>query len=79
MNTLIKFAEQNGYEYKVKITISEQKLIQINIRGNVVEVKDYKKYYSVYTETSDIKRVRLAKQTEVVKYLKEVTEKLEAK
>lgn len=72
MNTLIKFAEQNGYEYKVKITTSEQKLIQINIRGTVVEVKDYKKYYSVYAETSDIKRVRLAKQTEVVKYLMEV-------
>lgn len=74
MNTLIKFAEQNGYEYEIKISTSEQKYIQINIRGTVVEVKDYKKYYSVYADTSDIRRVRLAKQTEVVKYLKEVTE-----
>lgn len=74
MNTLIKFAEQNGYGYEVKISTSEQKYIQINIRGTVVEVKDYKKYYSVYADTSDIRRVRLAKQAEVVKYLKEVTE-----
>lgn len=72
MNTLIKFAKDNGYEYKVSMTVSEQKLIQINIGGIVVEVKDYKKYYSVYAETSDIKRVRLAKQTEVVNYLMEV-------
>lgn len=74
MNTLIKFAKDNGYEYKVKITTSEQKVITINMKGTVVEVKDYKKYYSVYAETSDIKRVRLAKQTEVVKYLKEATQ-----
>lgn len=72
MKTLIKFAEQNGYDYKVKVSTSEQKHIEINMRGIVVEVKDYKKYYSVYAETSDIKRVRLAKQAEVVKYLKEV-------
>lgn len=69
MKTLIKYAEQNGYEYKVKISTSEQKFIQINIKGTVVEVKDHKKYYSVCTDTF---YVRLAKQTEVVKYLKEV-------
>lgn len=72
MNTLIKFAKDNGYDYKVKVSTSEQKYIQIDIRGTVVEVKDYKKYYSVYADTSDIRRVRLGKQAEVVKYLKEV-------